>query len=270
MVAHRIWWALVFLAIVLTAMRAWRPVIALMRNPRISGPLALGAVFLAINWGTYVYAVESNQVVEASLGYFINPLVSVGLGVIVLREKLRRVQWVALVIAVLAVVIMSVALGHPPWISLVLALSFGIYGLIKKWANIGSVQSLTIETAVLAPIALVVIIISFVNGSAAIAQGDVGTVLLFVMLGPITAIPLLLFGSAAARLPLSTVGVLQYSTPILQFILGITVFGEVMSAGRWIGFALVWVALVIFTVDTLRHGRSMQAAATALAVAEPD
>lgn len=273
-VAYRIWWSFVLLAIIITVMRAWRPLLGLARNPRVLLPLAAGAVFLAINWGVYVYAVSTDQVVEASLGYFINPLVSVALGVIVLRETLRRAQWIALGLAVIAVLVMSILMGTPPWISLILAVSFGVYGLLKKRVDIESVQSLTIETAVLAPLALAFIVIGEVDGTASLGRDGFGLTLLLVMLGPVTAIPLLLFGAAARRMPLSTVGALQYSTPILQFILGITVFGEVMSTGRWIGFALVWVALVIFTVDALRQARRMRspdpASADALAVTEPD
>ena len=273
-VAYRIWWSFVLLAVIITVIRAWRPLLALARNPRVLLPLAAGAVLLAINWGVYVYAVSTDQVVEASLGYFINPLVSVALGVIVLRETLRRAQWVALALAVLAVLVMSILMGTPPWISPILAFSFGLYGLTKKRVDIESVQSLTIETAVLAPIALAFIVIGEVDGTASLGRDGLGLTVLLVLLGPVTAIPLLLFGAAARRMPLSTVGALQYSTPILQFILGITVFGEVMSTGRWIGFALVWVALVIFTVDALRQARRMRspdpASADALAVTEPD
>ncbi len=256
------------MAILLTATRAWRSLIPLVRNPRVVMPLALGSIFLAINWGVYVYSVESNQLLEASLGYFINPLVSVALGVIVLREQLRRAQWVAIGIAIAAVLVMSITLGSPPWISLILAVSFGIYGLLKKQVNIGSAQSLTIDTAVLTPIALVIIVSGFVRGGSAFGHVGAGTEILFILLGPVTAIPLLLFGAAARRLPLSTVGALQYSTPIMQFILGITVFGEAMPLGRWIGFAMVWVALILFTVDAIRQTR--RSAADELAVTAPD
>ena len=272
--AYRIWWSFVLLALIVTIARAWRPLLALARNRRVLLPLAIGSAFLAVNWGVYVYAVATDQVVEASLGYFINPLVSVALGVLVLRERLRRAQWVALGLATLAVLVMSVLMGTPPWISLILAVSFGIYGLMKKRVDIESVQSLTIETAVLAPLALAFIVVGEVDGSASLGRDGLGLTILLVLLGPITAIPLLLFGSAARRLPLSTVGSLQYTTPILQFILGITVFGDVLSAGQWIGFALVWVALVIFTVDALRQARRIRAddrsSSDALAVIEPD
>lgn len=278
-VAYRIWWSFVLLAIILLVTRSWRRLLELARNPRVLGPLALGAVFLAINWGVYVYSVATNQLLEASLGYFINPLVSVALGVIVLRERLRRAQWTALGLAVVAVLIMSLLIGHPPMISLILALSFGIYGLIKKRVDIGSVQSLAIETAVLAPLALGYIVVAEANGTAALGLGGPGLTALLIMLGPVTAIPLLLFGASARRVPLSTVGALQYSTPIMQFILGITVFGEAMPAARWIGFVLVWIALVIFTVDALRearrirqqerHGRR-EPTPDELAVTEPD
>lgn len=268
-VAYRIWWSFVLLALIITITRAWRPLLALARNRRVLLPLAAGAVFLTINWGVYVYAVSTDQVVEASLGYFINPLVTVALGVLVLRETLRRAQWIALALAVVAVLVMSILMGTPPWISLILAVSFGVYGLSKKHVNIGSVQSLTIETAVLAPLALIFIVFSEFTGTASLGRDGLGLTVLLVLLGPVTAIPLLLFGAAARRVPLSTVGALQYSTPILQFILGITVFGDVLSAGQWIGFALVWVALVIFTVDALRQARRRDPI-DELAVTEPD
>ena len=196
-VAYRIWWSFVLLAVIITITRAWRPLLTLARDRRVLLPLAAGAVFLAINWGVYVYAVSTDQVVEASLGYFINPLVSVALGVIVLRETLRRAQWIALALAVIAVLIMSILMGTPPWISLILAVSFGIYGLLKKRVDIGSVQSLTIETAVLAPIALVFIVFTEFTGTASLGRDGLSLTVLLVLLGPVTAIPLLLFGAAA-------------------------------------------------------------------------
>jgi chloramphenicol-sensitive protein RarD len=206
-------------------------------------------------------------VVEASLGYFINPLVSVVVGVVIQRERLRRGQWIAVGIAILAVGVLTFSYGRLPWISLILAFSFGIYGLIKKQVGVGSVESLTIETAALAPIALAVMAWFATNDDSAMTSGETSTVLLLILLGPVTAIPLLAFGGAATRIPLSTLGLLQYFTPVFQFILGVAVFGEQMTTARWLGFLLVWASLVVMTVDGLRHARNR---ADDLEVVEPD
>ena len=275
-VAHRVIWSLVFLSVILFVTKAWRGLFQTARSVRVVGLLAIAALFLSVNWGVYVWAVQNNFVVEASLGYFINPLVSVALGIIVLRERLRQLQWVAVALALVAVLVLSVTMGHPPWISLILAFSFGLYGLLKKLVNVGAVQSLTIETIVLAPFALWILFAAIRDSSAAISNGHLGIVALLVLLGPVTAIPLIAFGAAATRIPLSTLGLLQYMTPIFQFILGITVFHEVMNTGSWVGFTLVWVALILFTFDTLRHARRVAQhresarAADAFEVVEPD
>ncbi len=207
---------------------------------------------------------------EASLGYFINPLVSVGLGIVFLRERLRTGQWVAVAVAVVAVVVLSVSYGRLPWISLVLAFTFGTYGLLKKQVGVGSVPSLTIETAALTPLALALMIVLTAQGSSALSQGGGDTAVLLVLLGPVTAVPLLAFGGAATRIPLSTLGLMQYLTPVLQFLLGVLVFDEAMSTMRWIGFLLVWASLVIMSIDGLRHARSGRNAADDLEVIEPD
>ena len=255
-VAHRVVWSLVFLAFVLLVIRGWRNLVRTMRSKPTFGLLALAAVFLSINWGVYVWAVQSNLVVEASLGYFINPLVSVGLGVVILRERLRHLQWAAVGIAIVAVIVLAVAMGHPPWISLVLATSFGIYGLLKKVADVGSVASLTIETIVLTPVALMIILIELQGGHAGLIQDGPGTTALLVLLGPVTAIPLLAFGAAATRIPLSSLGLMQFLTPTLAFITAITIFHESMTTGRWLGFIIVWLALGLFGFDLVRHSRS--------------
>ena len=268
--ANRVVWSLVFLVILTLMTRSWASTLAAARNRRDVLLLAVAAAFLALNWGVYVWAVATNQVVEASLGYFINPLVSVGLGVLLLRERLRTGQWVAVGIAILAVGVLAVSYGRLPWISLVLAFSFGIYGLIKKQVGIGSVESLTIETAVLAPVALLVMLSFARADSSAITGGDWHEVLLLVLLGPVTAIPLLAFGGAATRIPLSTLGLMQYFTPVIQFLLGVFVFGEAMSTTRWIGFLLVWTSLAVMTADGLRHARTSRTGTDALEVIEPD
>ena len=269
-VANRVVWSLVFLAILTTVTRTWARTLLTARARRDVARLGIAAMFLAVNWGFYVYAVATNQVVEASLGYFINPLVSVGLGVLVLRERLRTGQWLAVGIAILAVGVLTVSYGRLPWISLILAFSFGIYGLIKKQVGTGAVESLTIETAVLAPLAVVVMIVMAGSGSSSITSDGAGTVALLVLLGPVTAIPLLAFGGAATRIPLSTLGLMQYLTPVFQFLLGVFVFGEAMSTTRWLGFLLVWISLVVMSVDGLRNARVNRRPIDDLEVTEPD
>lgn len=269
-VANRVVWSLVFLVVLTSVTRSWGKTIIAARSRRDVLMLGVAAVFLALNWGVYVYAVSSNQVVEASLGYFINPLVSVGLGVVLLRERLRIGQWVAVGVAIAAVAVLTVSYGRLPWISLILACSFGMYGLIKKQVGAGAVQSLTIETTVLAPAALVVMVVLATAGSSAMTGDGAWTVILLVLVGPITALPLLAFGGAATRIPLSTLGLMQYLTPVLQFLLGVFVFDEVMSTMRWIGFLMVWVSLVIMSVDGLRSSRDGRNAADDLEVIRPD
>ena len=268
MVAHRVIWSLVFLAIIITVARTWRSTISLLTWRRV-GLLGLAASFLALNWGVYVYAVESDQVLQASLGYFINPLVSVALGVLILRERLLTGQWAAVGLAAAAVLVLTLSYGELPWISLTLAVSFGIYGLIKKFVGIGSVASLTIETAVLAPFAITLLITWTSSGDAAFILQGTNLTLLLILLGPVTAIPLLAFGAATNRVPLATLGILQYLTPILQFILALVVFNEAMTATRWIGFLLVWIALVVFTWVTVRQERRSRRRIEELEVSEP-
>ena len=254
-VAHRIIWSLIVVLLVLIVGKQWRAFTSAFsrRNVIILGS---AAIFLSINWLVYVYAVTTNQVVQASLGYFVNPLISVAMGVLILKEKLRKTQWIAVGIAIVAVAVLTIASGSLPWIALTLGLSFAIYGLLKKFANLPSLHSLGIETAVLVPIAMVILGIAIVNGSESFVLDGPKITFLLIMLGPVTAIPLLAFGGASTRIPLSTLGVLQYITPIAQFFLGVFVFQEIMSTGRWIGFTLVWVSLVIFTVDMYRYTRT--------------
>ena len=268
-------WSLILLAIILTVGRSWPRLRADNRTRGVVVWLAIGSVFLAINWGLYVWAVEAGFVIQASLGYFINPLVTVLLGVLVLKERLRSMQWIALSIAVVAVVVLTFGFGHLPWIGLILAVSFATYGLIKKRVGVGSVESLTIETAALAPVALAIIVGFMATGHSAVESDGARGVLLLVLLGPVTAIPLLLFGGATNRVPLSTLGLLQYITPLAQFVIGYLVFHEDMSPTRWAGFLLVWISLVVFSIDMYRAARGSRSAvadvsATSLAVTEPD
>jgi chloramphenicol-sensitive protein RarD len=253
-VAHRIIWTLVLLVIVITIARTWRTVRAAL-NKRTLLILLGAAVFISVNWLVYVYAVDTDQVVQTSLGYFINPLISVALGVILLRERLRALQWAAVGIAVIAVAVLTVSYGTVPWISLTLAFSFGMYGFLKKLARVGSIESLAIETAALAPFALALMAMWEADGQAAFVLDGWQISLLLILLGPITALPLLAFGGAATRIPLSTLGVLQYMTPTMLFLIGVFLFNEAMPTSRWIGFLFVWVSLVVFSIDVYQHGR---------------
>jgi chloramphenicol-sensitive protein RarD len=251
--AHRIVWSLVFLIAVLlfTGGFAWLRGI----GRRRFGLLALAAVLVTVNWGMFIYGVNSKQVVEVSLGYFINPLVTVALAVGVLHERLRRAQWIAVAIAALAVAVLTIDYGRPPWIALTLAFSFGLYGLVKKQANVGGTRSLAIETAFLVLPAVGYLLWLGGTGRGTFTSEGGGHVALLVGGGVTTALPLMLFGAAAIRIPLVTIGLLQYLGPILQFLIGVLIRGEAMPLSRLGGFALVWVALVIFAVDAVRAAR---------------
>lgn len=251
--AHRILWSVVCLALVVVAARRRARLATLVRDRRRLRILAGAAVLISVNWGLYIWAVNHGNVVEASLGYFINPLVSVALGVLVLGERLRPLQWVAVGIAVAAVVVLTLGLGRPPWIALGLAASFGTYGLAKKKANAGALESLTVETAIVAPFALAYVAWLAAGGVSTFGTEGVGHAGLLAFAGLLTAVPLVLFGAAATRMSLVGLGLLQYLTPVLQFAIGVWWFGEEMPTARWAGFALVWVALVVFTVETLAH-----------------
>ena len=249
--AHRVVWSLVVVAgLVLLGLARVRG----LRRDQVAR-LAVAAVLLAVNWGTYIYGVNSEQVVETSLGYFINPLVSVALGVVVLGERLRPAQQAAVAIAFAAVVVLTVEAGHPPLIALVLALSFGTYGLLKKQAAVGAVASLAVETAVLAPVALAYLLVLAVTGAGHFTTDGTGHALLLASAGPVTAVPLLFFGAAATRIPLSTLGVLQYLAPTLQLLCGLLVTHEPFGVPQAVGFGLVWLALVLFTTDLVRAAR---------------
>lgn len=257
-VANRIVWSLLFCIILLSATRAWKPAIVAARNPRILGALTAAAVLIAGNWLIYVYGVTSGQAIEAALGYFFNPLVSVLMGVIILKERLRRLQWVAVAVGFVAVGFLVVVYGSVPWLALGLAFSFGSYGFVKKRVGrrVDPISSLSIETAVLAPLAGGFMIWLAVTGGETLLSEGAGHFWWMASSGIITAVPLIFFGAAAARLPLSSLGMLQYMTPILQFVIALVFLNEEMPLERWLGFGLVWVALVILTVDMLRVART--------------
>ncbi len=255
LLAHRILWSLVTLAVLVVVLRRTRQFAALFRDGRVFRLLSLAAVVITLNWGTYIYGVTNDRVVETSLGYFINPLVTVLMGVVILGERLRTLQWLAIGIGALACVVLTVDYGRPPWIALVLACSFGTYGLAKKQAGAEAIESLTLETLLVAPLALAYLGWLVAQGESSFRSEGAGHALLLMSAGLVTAVPLLCFGAAAIRVPLVTLGLLQYLAPILQFLLGVLWFHEAMSTGRWIGFAMVWVALTIFTVELVRHRR---------------
>jgi chloramphenicol-sensitive protein RarD len=258
-VAHRVIWSLGFVAILLTAMRRWSQVGAVLRNRRAVLVLAAASVCIAGNWLVFVYGVNSGHVVETSLGYFVNPLLSVVLGVVFFAERLRPLQWVAVGIAAVAVLVLTIDYGHPPWIALALALTFGTYGLLKKLVRVDAAPGLFVETALVAVPAAVLIVVLQARGEGAFGA-SVGHSLLLVSSGVATAIPLLMFAAAARRIPLSTVGLLQYVTPLMQLSIGVFVDHEPMPPARLAGFAIVWVALAVFTADSLRNARGRGAA----------
>jgi chloramphenicol-sensitive protein RarD len=254
--AHRVLWTLVFMVVLLVVLRRWAWVAAIVRDRRRLLILSVASLVIAINWGVYIWAVNNDHVVEAALGYYINPLVTVLIGVVLLRERLRTAQWVAVGLATCAVLALTVDLGRPPWIALVLAFSFATYGLMKNQVRMPAIESLTVETALLVLPAAGVLAVVEASGKGTFGTSSVGQTVLLISLGVVTAVPLVLFGAAASRVPLSTMGLMQYLTPTLQFLIGVLVVHEQMSTGRWLGFAMVWLALLVFSVDSLRTARA--------------
>jgi chloramphenicol-sensitive protein RarD len=256
--AFRIVLSLVFCVVILAIMRRLTKTAALLKESGIVKLSALAAVLILVNWSVYVFASLNQFIVEAALGYFINPLVTVALGVVVLKEKLRPLQWGALGLAIVAVIVLAVGYGSIPVISLTLAFSFGFYGFVKNrmGPSVKSLDSLTLETLWLTPVALGLLV--WVSMSTGLTLGTLGTAhtLLLLMAGAVTSIPLLFFGAAARRLPLSVIGLMQYLAPVMQFTFGVAIMGEPMPLERWIGFSLVWIALVVLSVDALRHRRN--------------
>ena len=251
--AHRIAWSLLFIVGLLAATTGFRYLRTLTR--RQVRLLAAAAALITVNWGMFIYGVNSGHVVETSLGYFINPLVTVALAVSVLGERLRPYQRLAVGIAAVAVLVLTLDYGRPPWIALTLAFSFGVYGLVKKRANVDGTQSLAVETAFLVLPALAYLVVLEASGGGTLQTEGAGHVALLAAGGIATAVPLILFGVAAIRIPLATVGVLQYLAPVLQFLIGVAIYDEAMPLSRLAGFALVWVALIVFTVDAIRAAR---------------
>ncbi len=261
-VAWRILFSLAFCAVLLTVTRAWQPFIAIARQPRLLLWMGLAGALIYVNWQTYIIGTLGGQVVETSLGYFINPIATVLLGVLVLRERLRRMQWAAIAVSAIAVVVLTVGHGSVPWIALVLAASFGTYGLVKKHVGprVDAVSGLTLESLWIAPVAVVQVVV--VSQTTGLVFGTVGVwhTLILVSAGVATAIPLLLFAASTRRLPLVYVGFVQFIVPILQFVIGVFVLHEPMPVARWVGFAIVWLSLAILIVDMVRAARGSRAA----------
>jgi chloramphenicol-sensitive protein RarD len=268
LLAHRVIWSLVICAILLLTVvpRGWWSRIG---RPRSLLLLGAAAGVVSVNWGVYIWAVNHGHVVETSLGYYINPIFSILVGVIFLRERMQLVQWICVGLAVIAVIVLTVDYGRLPWIALVLAVSFGTYGVIKKRLNAGAVDTLAAESALLTPVALGYLVYLELTGHLTFGHLGWAHSLLLVATGVVTVVPLLFFAAAATRLPLTTMGLLQYLAPTLQFVLGIGYFHESMSAGRWFGFALVWLALVVLTVGGVRQARLSRRTVAAPVVADP-
>lgn len=249
--AHRMLWSLVFLLTILLLRRQWKW-LQLVRQPKIFFSFVLSALLLSANWLVYIWSVTNHHVIEASLGYFINPLVNIMLGYLILKERLRPIQWAAIAIAALGVGWLTWQTGTVPWIALFLALSFGGYGLLRKTAALGALEGLSFETIVLFPLAAGYVIWLTINGQNMFINTDSDTTrVLLVMAGPLTAIPLLLFATGARKIPLSILGLLQYLSPTLQFLLGVWLFKEAFTADRLVGFAMIWAALALFAGEGL-------------------
>ncbi|MEZ7857390.1 MAG: EamA family transporter RarD [Aquiluna sp.] len=253
-VVWRVVFGFLFAALLVTITKTWGQILALVKTPKKLVWVAVAAIFIFINWQVYVVAVVTGNVIETSLGYFINPLVTVMFAVVLLKEKLRRMQWVALGVGLIAVLVLTVDYGRPPWIAIILALSFGTYSLAKNRVgrNIGALQSFTIESATVLPIAIIQLIVVASFGPVMLLSGPMEAAVL-IGFGIMTAVPLILFGAAASRIPLSMIGFIQYLTPVLQFSAGYFILGEEMPPVRWIGFGLVWVSLLILTSDAFRR-----------------
>lgn len=258
-VLHRSAWSLVFVLGLLVLLRRFAWMGPVLRQPRTLAVFTLSALLLGGNWLLYVWAVNAGRVLDASLGYFINPLINVVLGTLVLKERPRPVQWAAVALAAAGVLWLAVGAGHLPWVSLVLAMSFGLYGLLRKTATLGAIEGLALETLLLAPLAVGGLLWLALAGHAHFGQGDIATDLWLLAAGPFTAVPLLLFASGARRVSMATLGLLQYLGPSIQFVLGVFLYQEPFSASRGIGFVLIWAALALYSAESWRLMRRKRA-----------
>jgi chloramphenicol-sensitive protein RarD len=261
MLAHRMAWSMVFLLIVLTALRKWQWIVPVLRDKRLLARFAASALLLSANWGLYIWAVNAGRIVEASLGYFINPLVNVLFGMAFLHERLRPVQWIAVVIAAAGVAWLTWVNGAPPWISFALALTFASYGLLRKTASLGALEGLTLETLILCPVALVYLWFLNSHGGSGFMQASFGVKVLLAAAGPITAVPLLLFAAGARRIPFSMLGLIQYITPSLQLLIGVWIYHEFFGHDQLIGYGAIWAALALYSAEGIFWARATRAAA---------
>lgn len=254
--AHRVIWSLLVCLAALTFRRKLVAVWLMLKDRRIFGWLVLASICLSLNWGIFIWAINSGHVVESALGYYINPLVMIAAGVLLLGERMRLAQWIAVVFGVVSVIVLSVDYGHPPYIALSLAFSWGLYGLVKKHLSLGALETLSIETLLMIIPATGYILLLSNRGTGQFGSSAHMTILLMTA-GIVTAVPLLLFNGATSRIPLSTIGLLQYLNPTIQFAIGILIRHEKMSQGRWIGFIFIWIALVLLSVDGYRSSRAI-------------
>jgi chloramphenicol-sensitive protein RarD len=255
-VAHRALWTFIFCMLVLAFSKKLRAIFARLRDLKILLGLTLTSILISINWIVYIWATNNGHVVEASLGYYINPLVMIAFGVILLKEKMRRGQWIAVAIATVGVAVLTIDYGRLPWVALGLAFSWGSYGVVKKVLDLGALEGLTIETMIsLLPYVTFLLILQ--NSGDAQFGKDLGLTLLLISAGIVTAVPLLLFNGSTTRLPYTVIGLLQYITPTIQFAIGVWINHEAMSTARWIGFLIIWCALVTLAFDLLRSSRAV-------------
>jgi chloramphenicol-sensitive protein RarD len=255
-VSHRAVWTLVFCVIVLAATKALKSTLSTLQRPMVAAKLFLSSLLVSINWLVYIWATNNEHVVEASLGYYINPLVIIGFGVILLKEKMRTLQWVAVTIATIGVLVLTIDYGRFPWIAFALAISWGSYGVVKKQLGLGALEGLAIETFISSFFYLAYLIYIGNQGTGQFGQ-EWGFTLLLISAGAITAIPLLLFNGSTNRLPFTTIGLLQYITPTIQFSIGVWVLHEDMPTARWIGFLIIWGALVTLAIDLIKSSRTV-------------
>ncbi|MFC0695092.1 EamA family transporter RarD [Paraburkholderia humisilvae] len=253
--AHRMVWSMLFLFIVLTVRLQWRWLVPVLRDRRLLGRFAVSAALLSANWGIYIWAVNAGHIVEASLGYFVTPLISVLFGLGFLGERLRVAQWLAVAIAAAGVLWLTWENGRPPWISICLALTFGGYGLLRKTAKLGALEGLTLETILLLPVALLYLAALSLHGDSGFGAASTGVKVLLALAGPITAVPLLLFAAGARRIPLSMLGLLQYVTPTLQLLIGVLIYREPFGGAQLIGYGAIWLALVVYSLEGLTRMR---------------
>lgn len=253
--AHRVLWSLVVVVAILVCWRRGRQLIEVLRTPRRAGLLVLAGSIIGVNWGLYIWGVNNDHVIEVALGFFVNPLMTVLVGVLVFRERLRPAQWAAVCLGTVAVIVLTVGYGRLPWLALILAAVFAMYSSLKKKANVDAVESLAIETAALTPAALGYVVALELAGSGTFGNVSLTHTVLLASAGVATAIPLLLFGAAAIRIPLTLIGLLQYLTPTGQLLIGVFVYDEPMPPQRLAGFALIWLALIVLSLDGINKVR---------------